>query len=444
MTDVGSPIVDGERRGNAPDDRLGRDFWTLVASSGASNLADGIYKIALPLLALGYTRSPVLVAGVEIARSAPWLVLALQAGALADRWDRRVTMLVANALRATAVTIPAVLALTGDGTLWALYVAAVIAGVAEVFHDTASQSILPQIVGRGRLERANSRLYAVELGSQQFVAPPLGGALVGIAAVTALWVPSALWALAVVALWTVQGSYRPVRSASDQGASIRQDVAEGIAFLRGHRMLRVMAVMVGGMNLLFSALLPLFVLFAVGPGSALGLTEGQFGLLSLALAVGSLLASVVAERVIARVGRAAAMTATIVLSVLALAGPAVTTSVPVLAVLLALGGFGIMLWNIPTVSFRQTVSPDHMLGRVNSVYRLLAWGTMPIGAALGGLLAEVLPLRTVFAVLTGLGLLLLLPNLVVTDERLAAAEREAAAERDAAAGREAAAGHDSA
>lgn len=145
-----------------------RAFWTLVASSGLSNLADGVFKVALPLVALEYTRSPALVAGLELVRSLPWLLGSLQAGALIDRLDRRRAMVVANAARAAFVAIPAVAIAAGGGSLALLYVAAVGTGICEVFYDTAAQSILPSIVPRSDLDRANGRLYAVELGSQEF------------------------------------------------------------------------------------------------------------------------------------------------------------------------------------------------------------------------------------------------------------------------------------
>lgn len=417
---------------SGPSD-LGGPFWTLVGSSGLSNVADGVFKIALPLLALRFTRSPVAIAGLEIVRSAPWLLIALQVGALADRWDRRRTMLAANAVRAIAVGVPAVLALRGDGSLELLYVAAAVTGVAEVFHDVTSQSIVPAMVPRHQLARANGRLYAVELGSQQFVAPPLGGFLVGAFALLALWVPAVLWGLAVLALWTVRGSYRPSRS-STAATTIRQDVVEGLRFLRGNRMLRVMAVMVGGMNMLWAAALPLFVLYAVGEQSILGLDEAGFGLLSLAAAAGSLVGSLAAERMTARIGRARTLTGCVAASAATLVVPALTDRVDLVAVAFVVGGFGIMLWNIPTVSFRQTVTPDHLLGRVNSTYRLLAWGTMPLGAALGGLLGEVLPLQVVFGLIGAAGLLLLVPDRVITDGRLAAEEALAEATGGAGSG----------
>lgn len=161
--------------------RLGRSFRTLVTSSGLSNLADGVFKVALPLLAIHYTRSPALVAGLELVRSLPWLVGSLQVGALVDRLDRRRTMVWANATRAAFVAVPAIAIGLNGGSLWLLYVAAAGTGVSEVFYDTAAQSILPSLVPHPWLDRANGRLYAVELGAQEFAGPPIAGLVVAVA-----------------------------------------------------------------------------------------------------------------------------------------------------------------------------------------------------------------------------------------------------------------------
>ena len=145
---------------------LGVRFWRLALSAGASNLADGIFKLALPLAAIAFTRSPTLVAGLELVRSLPWLLFALPVGALTDRLDRRRTLIAANVARASFVGVLAAVLQTENGSIALLYVVAAGTGVAEVFYDTSSQSILPSLVERKQLGRANGRLGAIELGTQ--------------------------------------------------------------------------------------------------------------------------------------------------------------------------------------------------------------------------------------------------------------------------------------
>jgi hypothetical protein len=158
--------------------RLGLPYWQLWSASSLSNLADGLVKIALPLVAVTLTDSPGLVAGMALAVTLPWLLFALPAGALADRVDRRVAMVIANVVRAAGVAVLAVALVLGlessPAAIWALYAVALLLGTAETIYDTCAQSILPQVVARDQLPRANGRLLAAELTANEFVGPPLG------------------------------------------------------------------------------------------------------------------------------------------------------------------------------------------------------------------------------------------------------------------------------
>ncbi|RSM55375.1 MFS transporter [Amycolatopsis sp. WAC 01376] len=388
---------------------LGSAYWRLWSASGLSNLADGIVKIALGLVAVQLTRSPALIAGLAFVSSLPWLVFALHAGVLTDRVDRRRAMLTANVLRAGLLAALAVATALDLGSIWLLYVVALGLGLAETVHDTAAQAILPQIVGRDRLTRANSRLYAAELTANEFAGPPLGGFLVAAGAFAAFATPSALWIVAVFVLFFVPGSFRAERT---RGTSVREDLVEGLRFLWENRVLRILAIMVGGFNFATSAMITLFVLYAVGPSSAMGLTAQAYGFLLATIAAGSFVASFAAERIERALGRSR----TLVLSLLtgaALVGiPAVTTNPYVIGAVFFLGGAGVVVWNVVVVSLRQRLIPDHLLGRGTSGHRLVAWGTKPLGAAAAGLLAEAFGLRPVFAgaAVVILALLLLTPR----------------------------------
>ena len=388
-----------------------------------SNLADGVFKLALPLLAIRYTRSPALVAGVQLVQTAPWLLGALQIGALVDRIDRRRAMVLANAARAGFVAVPAALVAIDAGGLWMLYLAAIGTGVAEVFYDTSAQSMLPAIVPRDRLDRANGRLFAVELGAQEFAGPPLAGVLVAVALAVPLAASAGLWVIALAVLTTLPGCFRPQRSGPP--TSIRADVREGLSFVLGRRTLRTMALMVGMSNLASSAVFAVMVLFAVGPGSTLELTEPVFGLLFATLAAGGLVGGIVAERVQWHIGRARTIRLSLFGMIAYVVTPALTSNVAVIAVVLFTAGVMNMLWNVTTVSFRQRVTPDHLLGRMNSAYRLIAWGTRPLGAAAGGILGESLGIRSVFVVMGVVSAATLIPARHLTEQALTDAERQA-------------------
>ncbi|MFE1398176.1 MFS transporter [Nocardiopsis dassonvillei] len=407
---------------------MGAAFWNLWTSSALSNLADGVLKTALPLVALRFTDSPVLIAGVTFALTLPWLFFALPAGALADRLDRCRTMLGANLARALLLGVLALSLALDLGSVGLLYAVALCVGVTETLYDTSAQSILPQVVGRDRLPRANGRLHAAELTANQFLGPPLGGLLVAAGAAAAFTAPAALWLVAVGALLLVRGRFRTARTAS---ATLRADIAEGLRFLWRDRILRSFAAMVGASNFASNAAFTVFVLFAVGPDSPMGLSEPAYGLLMTAVAAGSVVGALCAGRIERLLGRTRALR-TCALTFAVLVGlPAVTADPVLVAAGFFAGGVGIAVWNVVTVSLRQRITPDPLLGRVNSAYRLLAWGTMPLGAATGGLIAEFLGLTWVFASMGLLCLGLLAGLARLDDAALTAAEHRADESRQA-------------
>jgi MFS family permease len=273
-------------------------------------------KVALPLVALRYTDSPTLIAGLAFALTIPWLLFALPAGALADRLDRRRVMLGANVVRATLLGVLTLAAGTGIGSIWVLYAVALGLGTAETLYDTSAQSVLPLVVPGERLSRANARLFAAELTANEFVGPPVGGLLVAAGLVLAFGAPAALWAVALAVLLLVPGRFRAER---DQRTTMRADVAEGLRFLWRHRLLRTLAAMVGVSNFATNATFAILVLYAVGPASAMGLSEPAYGLLLTTPAAGSLLGFVVAERVERRLGRARSLLLSVLGTVLLVA-----------------------------------------------------------------------------------------------------------------------------
>ena len=401
---------------------LGADYWRLWTSSGLSNLADGILKVGLPLVALTYTRSPALIAGLPLAFSVPWLLFALPAGALSDRLDRRRAMVGANLVRGALLGTLALIAAVGGGSIWALYVVAICVGTAETVYDTSAQSIVPLLVGREVLPKANGRLFGMEVAANQFVGPPLAGVLATAGAALSFITPAALWLIAVAALCLVRGSFRVQQDGPR--STMRAEIAEGLRFLRGQPLLSRFAVMVGAFNFASNAVFAVFVLYAVGPSSPMGLSKTGFGILLTTDAAGSLLGSFIAERVDRRLGRARTLVIAFAAGAALVGVGAVTANAYVIGAVFFIGGMGVVISNVVMVSLRQTITPDRLLGRVNSCYRLVAWGTMPVGAAVGGLLAQFIGLRAVFAVMGAIALGIVVATFSVTDAQMDAAERD--------------------
>ncbi|MGM1058999.1 MFS transporter [Saccharothrix sp. Mg75] len=407
-----------------PSTALGGNFWRLWASAGLSNIADGVVKVGFPLIAVAYTRSPVLIAGMTVAFYLPWLLFALPSGMLVDRLDRRRAMVAANTARACLLAALAVTAVTGVGSVWLLYGVAFATGAAETVHDLSAQSIVPRVVAKDHLPRANGRLYAVELSANEFVGPPLAGLLVAAGAVAAFAAPAAMWLSSVGVLLLVRGAFRPERE-TGQRTSMRADIAEGLRFLWRQKVLRTFTAMVAVFNFATTATSAVFVLYAVGEASAMRLPEVVFGLLLATTAAGSVAGSLAAPGLVALLGRTRALVVSFATGTLLVGAPALTTEPLLVGIGFFLGGAGIITSNIIMVSFRQRVVPDRLLGRVGSAHRFIAYGTQPLGAAAGGLLGQLIGLRAVFAVMALLALSVLIGMIVVNNDALDSAERRA-------------------
>jgi MFS family permease len=414
---------------------LGRGFWTLFSASLLANLADGIFQVALPLLAASLTRDPGLVAGVSFASRLPWLVFALVAGALADRFDRRRTMVLVDAGR-VLVLGALVLAVLGDvASVWLLYVAAFVLGCFETMFDTAASSMLPNVVGTDRIVAANSRLNAIELTMNSFVGPPIGGFLVAIGVATAFGTAAAGYLGALLCLLLLAGSFRPQRAAA--GSSIRADITDGLRYLFAHRLLRTLAFVVGPMNLASSAVFAVVVLWVVAPGP-LGLDSVGYGLLFTAISLGTVVGTLLAsrfERVLGRANLFVACIASLLVSdvVWLLVAQPVVIGV-ILAVSSTVGG----AFNVVFGSIRQRIVPNHLLGRVMASFRVISWGSLPLGALLGGLVGQGFGLSAVFIAAAAIHVILLASRLVLTDAFMDQVERhaaETAAEAAASVGR---------
>jgi MFS family permease len=218
----------------------------------------------------------------------------------------------------------------------------------------------------------------------------------------------------------MKGPFRPARDTPAR--RLRIEIVEGLRYVWDSRVLRTFALLLGVMNLVATAMFAVFPLFAVKPG-AMGLSEAGFGLLLTSMTVGALAATVVTDRIERRVGPAPVLVVAVTLIGLPFFVPFATASVAGNAVALMVASGAGVAWNVVTVSLRQRITPDHLLGRMNATYRLLGWGGMPIGAGLGGFIGEVFGVRAVFLA-AGLGSMVLVPAaaLVLTPRALAEAE----------------------
>lgn len=389
-----------------PRNSLGAEFGKLWAASALSGLSDGVMLVAAPLLAAALTRNPELVAGLTFAQRLPWLLFALPSGALVDRLDRRRVMVWVNLASALLIGTLGLAVLLDVATLPLLYVVFFLLGSGETLFDTAAVALLPAIVPRDSLPRANARLAGTFTVTNQFTGPPLGGLLFGLAAAVPFLFGAGGLAAASALLVVLRGSFRVARPAPTpvSAVNLRAEIAEGVRWLWRHRLLRALALTLGLLDITLVAQNAITVLFAE---ERLGLSDAGYGLLVASYGVGGVLGSLIADRVIARLGDWRELRLAIVIECLVPASVALSHSGLLVGVIFLLFGAHAVIWGALLVSLRQELTPPELRGRVESAYRLLDDGVAAPGALLGGLLAARLGLTAPFWLGAAVGALLI-------------------------------------
>jgi MFS family permease len=385
------------------------NFWKIWSANGLSNLGDGLYQITLPLLAAGLTRSPSLVAALGVMSSLPWLIFALQAGSIVDRFDRRKVMLWVNGGRLLILLSLTLAVMTGYVSLPMLYIAALLLGIGETLMDTALTSIVPSVVSKDRLTWANARITAGQTVTNTFIGPPLAGYLAGIGFAVATGSSTLMYVLAGFALLLMRGTFSvSPRQEAQTDQNLWQHLTEGIRFLWKDSLIRDLTLFTASMNLFWSGWGALIVLYAVRPGP-MGLSEFEYGIFLTAMAIGGLLGSVVCERLQKSLGTRNALALDFIGTILLVGVPALTTNLWAVGAAAFFAGMGATVWVILVASIRQRLVPGELLGRVYSASRFVSWGIGPIGAILAGFVAELWGIRTMFAIggIVSIGLLFL-------------------------------------
>jgi hypothetical protein len=282
-------------------------------------------------------------------------------------------------------------------------------GFAEVLRDNSAQTILPALVEPDQLEKANGNLWGAEMVMNSFVGPPVGSALLAVGFALPFFVDGGTFFVAAALMFLIAGQYRAQGGAGGASKEIawRAEIGEGFRWLWHHPVLKPLAIILGFLNGLGMMVFATFVLFAqenldletglftgvLGDvGGSLGFESiGAlvFAVLMMSGALGGIIGASFASRISKRLGSGPSLWVTIV-------GGAVTSLIIGLAsrwwvvfLAFAAGTVTAVLWNVITVSLRQTIIPDPLLGRVNSVYRFFGWGMMPIGSALGGAIVAI-------------------------------------------------------
>ncbi len=395
--------------------RLGTHYWRLWWANAISSTGDGAFVAALPLLAVTISRDPRLVAVVTAAGYLPWMVLSLPAGALVDRYDRATLMWRAQAVQAAVVAAVAIGVIFRVANIAVLGLAGLLLGSAEVIFSNAAQAVLPTLVPPELLPKANGSQQASLTVGETFLGPPVGSLLFAAAATLPFALDAASFAgsaalLAGLPRTELSGTV----TSGNRRPKIRTQVAEGLRWLYRHRLLRVVAVLLGVFNFANQMGQAVLVLLAT---QTLHVGTRGYGLLLAVTALGSVAGGLVSPALTRRLGMLPTLIVSGAVDAAVFAGLGLAPDPAVAALMLAGQGFAVTMWNVVTVSLRQQVVPAHLLGRVNSVYRMLGWGLMPVGALAGGFVAHAAGLRAPYIVaglLCGLSLLAAVPLLVAS------------------------------
>ena len=368
---------------------LGPAFANLFTANLASSLGDGIARVAAPLLAARLTDDPLLISGIAALALLPWLFFAIPAGILVDRIDRRHALALANGVRVVLAIALFLLVATDGLTIWWLYLVIFVYGAFETVYDGAIRAIVPSIVERANLSRANARIEGGELVVQNFLSGPFTSVLFAVSALIPLGVNAAVFGGALALAFflpRVASGGQFVRPVADAGTPWHRQFTDGYHFIIRNRMLRTLWFFSTFTGIAFTAATASFVLFVL---DTLRVPEAWFGFFMLSGAVGGIVGSVVAGPLKARWGTGLTVAVMTTVTGAATVASGAVPTIAVAAVGTALTSGAITVWNIHIMSLRQSVIPGRLLGRVHGTWRTLLWGAMPVGALVGGLLGRI-------------------------------------------------------
>lgn len=364
--------------------RLGAGFRWLVASSWVSNLGDGFALAAGPLLVASQTRSASLVALATLLQRLPWLLFAVFAGALADRWNRVAMVATVDLARAAVLGLLAASILLHSVDIAIVLLAMFLLGTAEVFSNTASGTLLPSLVERVDLTIANARLQTGFVTVYQLIGPPIGAALFASGVSLPFLGQAALVGGGALLVSRVRLPARE-EAAAGAGRSVRREIADGFRWVARQAAVRTLVLTIFTFNITFGAAWSVLVLYAK---ERLHMGAIGFGLLTTASAIGGILGTVSYGWITRRVSLGNVMRVGLIIETFTHLSLALTTSPAIALGIMVVFGAHAFIWGTTSVTVRQRAVPEALQGRAASVNGLGVYGGLVAGAALGGPIAD--------------------------------------------------------
>lgn len=372
-----------------------RDYMLLWAGQSVSTLGSRISGVAFPLLVLALTNNDFAAAGIVGALySIPYLVFSLPIGALIDRWDRKLVMILCDAGRAVSLgSIPFSL-LFGGPWLWQLYLVAFIEGTLFVFFNVAEVAALPRVVTKAQLPAATGFNHAAE-ASTSLIGPPIGTVLyANVGRIFPFLLDAVSYTLSVFSLLFVRTNFK--REPVVKKRHLGREIKEGVAWLWNQPLVRFMSFLTGGLNFA-NAALTLIILAKV---KELNIPEDQLGIIFSIAAVGGIVGSIAGGKIGKQLKFGPAIITLTWLQTLLFPFYALAPNLVVLGVISALMFVLAPIYNVVQFSYRLALIPDELQGRVNSSFRMIAYGFMPLGQTLVGFLLVWFSITTSVLVVT--------------------------------------------
>ena len=358
-----------------------RDYLLLWSGQAISSVGTNVSGFAFPLLILFLTGSPAQAGLISALRTVPYIFLSLPVGALIDRWDRKRVMLLCDSGRALALgSIPLAYLIWGSVPLAQFYLAALIEGTLYVLFDIAEVACLPRVVPKEQLPAATAQNQASQI-TAVLAGSPLGGVLYAISHLLPFLADAISYAVSVVSLFLMKTSFQGERTAEQR--NLRVEIGEGLRWLWSQPLIRFMAFLTGGLN--FTSGLTLIIIVIA---QRQGASAPAIGLIFTIGSIGGIVGSLIGPSIQKRFRFGAVIIICCWISSVAWLFYAFQPSLWLLGVISAVIWVTGPVYNVVQLSYRLALIPDALQGRVNSVFRLLAYGFMPLGLALTGLLLQ--------------------------------------------------------
>ena len=369
------------------------DFGVFWFGQALAQVAGRSSTVVLPLLAVVVLKStPVQVGLLNAVQSVPVFAMTLVAGVWVDHTSRHRNLIVAHLCRGLCLTALALAASLGFIHLPLLCAVGFVLGALGALADVSSQSYLPTLVPQAELLRANTRIETTT-ALATVAAPGVGGLLIGV-----FGGPGALWPFAVGLLGAAASlqliKVREARSPRPSRAVFR-GVTDGLRVITGHGLLRLLVLQAAWFNLFEQAVITLYLVYGI---RSLHLAAGLVGLTMTLGALGTFLGSFTVRRLRSRIGVGPSLAlgigaASVAPIMLPLAAGPKPVTVALCSIAFVVYGFGLTVFNVFSVSVRQWIAPPELLGQVTAAFRAVAFGTIWIGAVLGGVVGQYLGVR---------------------------------------------------